>query len=280
MGHMAPNLRPEVIAAIETAVELNDGRLESAFIHSLAKIYKTSPQAIVWNMKRYNKVKAGMDDRKKTGRRAAMNKDEAAEHAREILAQNPGMKYDNIVDALFERFEIRVSTTWVSRLLKNYKIAHEKPPSITPRRELKRIPSKGPVLEDHVIQDNPNQVCSPPRPINYPTFRQDLQQALAPPPLSSYQPSSRPAPQQPTSSLLYGGYSLANSAAERQKIPSMADTRTLPAPASRPRVSDVVSCPPDNSTAAPTINTVNARKSAPQQRAFVWKVVSMVEQSR
>lgn len=68
------NLPREIVAAIETAVEVNDGVLESAFIHSLAKIYKTSPQAIVWNMKRYNKVKAGCDDRKPGGHPVAITK--------------------------------------------------------------------------------------------------------------------------------------------------------------------------------------------------------------
>jgi len=33
------NLPREVVAAIETAVEVNNGVLEPAFIHSLAKIY-------------------------------------------------------------------------------------------------------------------------------------------------------------------------------------------------------------------------------------------------
>jgi hypothetical protein len=80
---MSPHLPSEVIAAIETAVEVNNGVLESAYIHSLAKIYKTSPQAVVWNMKRYNKVKAGCDYRKKTGRHAVMDKDKASEFVRQ-----------------------------------------------------------------------------------------------------------------------------------------------------------------------------------------------------
>lgn len=81
------NLPREVVAAIETAVEVNNGVLGSAFIHSLAEIYKTSPQAVVWNMKRYNKVKAGCDDRKPGGRPTAMVKDEAAEYIRILMTE-------------------------------------------------------------------------------------------------------------------------------------------------------------------------------------------------
>jgi hypothetical protein len=81
------NLPREVVAAIETAVQVNNGALESAYIHSLAKIYKTSPQAVVWNMKRWNKVQAGCDDRKPGGPPAAMDKDKAAEFLREFMAE-------------------------------------------------------------------------------------------------------------------------------------------------------------------------------------------------
>lgn len=81
------NLPRELVAAIETAVEVNNGVLESAFIHSPVKIYKTSPQAVVWNMKRCNKVKAGCDDRKPSGRPAAMDKDKAAEYIRILMTE-------------------------------------------------------------------------------------------------------------------------------------------------------------------------------------------------
>jgi len=114
---MAPHLHPTVIAAIETAVEVNGGVLESAYIHSLAKIYKTSPQAIIWNMKRYNKVKANCDDRQKGGRPSVMDKDSAAEVIKHILEETPGLRMDRIADDLFERFGVQVSTTWVSRLM-------------------------------------------------------------------------------------------------------------------------------------------------------------------
>ena len=97
---MSPHLPREVIAAIETAVEVNNGVLESAYIHSLAKIYKTSPQAVVWNMKRYNKVKAGCDDRQKTGRHAAMDKDKASEFVRELLAEKRDMRQAVIAEKL------------------------------------------------------------------------------------------------------------------------------------------------------------------------------------
>jgi hypothetical protein len=73
------HLPREVIAVIETAVEVNEGVLESACIHSLAKLYKTNPQAVIWNIKRYNKENAGYDDKNPTGRHAIMDKDKAAE---------------------------------------------------------------------------------------------------------------------------------------------------------------------------------------------------------
>lgn len=135
---MAPRLRPEIIAAIEIAVEMNDRELEPAFIRSLAKIYRTSPQAIVWNTKRYNKVKSGKDDRKKNGRKPAMEKEKTAEIARKILENEPSLKYDKISDALFKEFGIQVSTTWVSRLLNTYEI----PIGRLTALELRRIPKK------------------------------------------------------------------------------------------------------------------------------------------
>jgi len=59
------SLPREVITAVDRAVEVNDGVLEPAYIHSPAKKYKTSLQAVVRNVERYNKVMVGCDDRKK-----------------------------------------------------------------------------------------------------------------------------------------------------------------------------------------------------------------------
>jgi transposase len=124
---MAPHLRPEVIAAIEIAVELNEGSLESAYIHALAKIYKTSPQAVVYNMKRYNKVKNNCDDRKKTGRHAVIDKDLAAEFIKELLAETPSLRLEKLQQKVVERFGIHVSTSWVSRLCQRYGLSTKTP---------------------------------------------------------------------------------------------------------------------------------------------------------
>jgi transposase len=180
---MAPHLKPEVIAAIEAAVECNEGSLESAYIHSLAKIYKTSPQAIVWNMKRYNKVKAGMDDRQKTGRHAVMDKDAAAEFTKEMLKETPGLRMDKISEKLFEKFGVHVSMTWVSRLVKNYDIVYKEPKP--PKIKKVRIP-KPPKPTRQPVGEEPNPSFTPqdslPPPGQYPAFRQDLKQAIAAPP--------------------------------------------------------------------------------------------------
>lgn len=190
---MAPHLSPEVIAAIETAVECNGGSLESAFIHSLAKIYKTSPQAVVWNMKRYNKVKAGCDDRQKTGRRATMDKDEAAIAIKEFLAETPGEKMESLCNKLYKRFEVRVSTTWVSRVIRAHNIEYKvpkgpKPPRI-PRERILKSP-KPPQGEVNLAQYPPDvqfgQQYQLPQPDQYPSFRHDLQQAISLPPTEQH----------------------------------------------------------------------------------------------
>lgn len=196
---MAPHLKPEVVAAIETAVECNEGSLESAFIHSLAKIYKTSPQAIVWNMKRYNKVKAGCDDRRKTGRHAVMDKEAAADYTKELLLETPGMHFDKISEKLLQRFDVHVSTTWVSRLIKRhgiaYKVANE-PSHKKDRSPKQRRPRPPPVS---VSGDGPNATITPqyplPSPGDYPSFRQDLEQAIAAPRAPPIPSTAATAPQ-------------------------------------------------------------------------------------
>lgn len=176
------NLPREVIAAIETAVELN-GVLESAEIHSLAKIYKTSPQAVVWNMKRYNKVKAGCDDRKKGGRPAAMDKDKATEFLRNMMAEihktGSRIKMVEIAEKTSEEFGIHVSSTWVSRLMKTSGIPHKepKPPKavrIPKPPKPSRAPAPQPPIQGYWVPQ-----YALPAPGQYPLFREDLQQAMA-----------------------------------------------------------------------------------------------------
>ncbi|KAH9219249.1 hypothetical protein DL95DRAFT_457706 [Leptodontidium sp. 2 PMI_412] len=125
------NLPRELVAAIETAVEVNNGVLESAFIHSPVKIYKTSPQAVVWNMKRYNKVKAGCDDRKPSGRPAAMDKDKAAEYIRILMTEahcvGEWISLEKVAEIVSGQFGTVVSSTWVSRIMKKYEINHKPP---------------------------------------------------------------------------------------------------------------------------------------------------------
>jgi transposase len=195
---MSPHLPREVIAAIETAVEVNNGVLESAYIHSLAKIYKTSPQAVVWNMKRYNKVKAGCDDRQKTGRHAAMDKDKASEFVRELLAEKRDMRQAVIAEKLSERFGVTVSATWASRLMKNYGIPQKtrRPPGI----KKVRVPmAPGEQSDGSLAQQYPL-----PSPGQYPSFREDLHQALTagqphphPPVLDSGYPAAIAPPPPP-----------------------------------------------------------------------------------
>lgn len=125
------HLPREVVAAIETAVQINDGVLESAYIHSLAKIYKTSPQAVVWNMKRYNKEQAGCDDRKKGGRPVAMDKEKAAEYLRDLIAEThrtgSWIKMDEVAVKVSQEFGLQVSYSWASRVMKKYGIPHKEP---------------------------------------------------------------------------------------------------------------------------------------------------------
>jgi transposase len=205
---MAPHLRPEVIAAIEIAVELNEGTLESAYIHALAKIYKTSPQAMVYNMKRYNKVKNNCDDRKKTGRHAVMDKDLAAEFMKELLAETPGLRLEKLQQKVVKRFEIHVSTSWVSRLCQRYGIVYKnpKPPRVKkvripkplkppkqPRQPKPAKPLPPPPYSNFIITtpgSTPQCPLPPYRP-QYPAFQQDLQQALTAPPLN-LPPAPRP----------------------------------------------------------------------------------------
>ncbi|PMD16792.1 hypothetical protein NA56DRAFT_649094 [Hyaloscypha hepaticicola] len=169
---MSPHLPREVIAAIETAVEVNNGVLESAYIHSLAKIYKTSPQAVVWNMKRYNKVKAGCDDRKKTGRHAVMDKDKASEFVRELLAEKRDTRQAVIAEKLSEKFGVTVSATWASRLMKNYGIPQKtrRPPRI---KKVMVPMAPGEQSDGSLVQQSPL-----PSPGQYPSFREHLHQAL------------------------------------------------------------------------------------------------------
>lgn len=294
---MAPNLKPEVVAAIETAVEVNEGKLESAFIHALAKIYKTSPQAVVWNMKRYNKVKAGMDDRKKNGRHAVMDKEQAATFMRELEARNPGMKYDKISDALFEKFGVRVSTTWVLRLIKNHDIPNKRPPVASPRK--KRVRKEAKRKETNTEPESrqvdlTNAYISDPE--HYPSFRQDLQEAIVgnsvssvencadslpsmqlymPPnpvyhhphiaeqqhqqqPQQPQQPQPQPQQQQATERppVLSG-------LTERSTSAPMTETRRLP--------------PPTPSPLGPTFPVSLPPSSRPPERDYVWKVVNVVE---
>lgn len=198
---MAPHLSPQVIAAIETAVECN-GDLESAFIHSLAKIYKTSPQAIVWNMKRYNKVTAGCDDRQKTGRRPVLDKDAVAAAIKEWLGENPRVKINAMCQMTLEKFGTSVSGTWMSRLIKDYEIVYRvplppKPPRIPkpPKVRVEKTPKPLKIRKQkHTRHANMGQYADfmnvvqyqPPDGSGsaagqYPTFRQDLRQAIAAP---------------------------------------------------------------------------------------------------
>ena len=175
------NLPREVVAAIETAVEVNDGALESAFIHSLAKIYKTSPQAVVWNMKRYNKVKAGCDDRKPGGRPAAMDKDKAADYIRILMteAQCAGEKIplDKIAEIVSAQFDIVVSATWVSRIMKKYNIDHKAPEGT----KLVKVTQVSKVSQVTPAHPSPTWVpqYNLPAPGENPTLREDLQPAAS-----------------------------------------------------------------------------------------------------
>ncbi|RDW88567.1 hypothetical protein BP6252_00599 [Coleophoma cylindrospora] len=296
---MAPHLRPEVISAIETAIEMNDGELESAFIHSLAKIYKTSPQAVVWNMKRYNKVKAGKDDRKKHGRKPAMEKEKAAEVARQILQTEWDPKYDKISDALLKEFGIRVSVTWVSRLVKDFAI----PVMRRPATESTRAPKKRKRREDRPSEEQKeqdvSQASSATTHAQYPSFRQDLDQAVVCSPFSQSSDSplgvhsngryhAQPLVQPASAPSLIHELKRSDSkplVVEEQQMrietvtplttssrgpgletPISAETRTLP--------------PPTPSASAPasiTLPPVPKPRVVPPPQKFIWKPVRTVD---
>jgi transposase len=180
----------------------NNGSLQSAFIHQLAKIYKASPQAVVHNMKRYNKVKAGLDDRKKFGRKDVIEKDSAAQTVRDMLALKPGLKVEQISNNLFAEYGVRVSGCWVSRLLRKYNIQYRvpKPKKIRKVRVPKR--PREPEIGTLVVLDTPEPQSRPmsipqyqlPPPNQFPAFRQDSYQALRatspnpPPPPATFGP--------------------------------------------------------------------------------------------
>ncbi|KAL2061382.1 hypothetical protein VTL71DRAFT_7655 [Oculimacula yallundae] len=178
------NLPREVVAAIETAVDCNDGVLESAFIHSLAKIYKTSPQAVVWNMKRHNKVKAGCDDRKVGGRPAVMDKDKAADYLRILMTEahcaGERISLEKVAEIVSEHFGITVSTTWISRIMKKHSINHKAPREFKSVRVAKPKPQapNAPVSE---AQSSPTEQLPLPTPRPYPSFRDDLAQSTSGP---------------------------------------------------------------------------------------------------
>jgi len=277
---MAPHLKSEVIAAIETAVEYNEGVLESALIHSLAKIYKTSPQAIVWNMNRYNKVKAGCDDRQNTGRHAVMDKDAAAEYTKQLLVETPGLRMEKITEKLHDNFGVHVSTSWISRLIRRYRVVYEepKPPKVKKVRIPKPPkPSKVPKVQKQAPMVLGQDQLSPavtlqyplPPPGHYPSFRQDLQQAIQAPPSTS-----------------------SSSGSESERIPDvfygiLKSTSSLPPPAPphphyplRYQYSPSIYPPlPRNPLppAAPLTEARQALNPPATSSGTVWKVLNVVE---
>jgi transposase len=141
-----------------------------------------SPQAVVWNMKRYNKVKAACDDRKRGGRPAAKDKDKAAEYLRDLMAEThrtgSRIKMVEIVEKVSEEFGLHVSPTWTSKLMKRYEIPHKepKPPKVKKVRIPKPPkPSKAP---KQPAQSSWVPQYTLPAPGQYPLFREDLQQAM------------------------------------------------------------------------------------------------------
>lgn len=174
------NLPREVVAAIETAVSVNNGALESAYIHALAKIYKTSPQAVVWNMKRWNKVQAGCDDRQKGGRPPVIDKDKAAEWVRDLVAEShrtgDSLKMDKIAELVSAEFGVEVSSTWGFRLVKQYNITY-KEPKPPPPPKVKKVP-KPPKAPKQPVQSGWVPQYNLPAPGQHPSFREDLQQAM------------------------------------------------------------------------------------------------------
>ncbi|KAE8440622.1 hypothetical protein EG329_007024 [Mollisiaceae sp. DMI_Dod_QoI] len=307
----------EVVAAIDTAVEVNDGVLESAYIHSLAKIYKTSQQAVVWNMKRYNKVKAGCDDRKKSGRPAAMDKDKAAEYLRELMAETHRaggrIKMDEIAEKVSQEFGVHVSPTWTSRLMKKCEIPHKEPKP--PRVKKVRIPKPPKPPKPSKTRDPPGQPSwvpqyNLPSAGQYPSFREDLQQAMttAPPPrqfvdiglrrepaLPPAARSSRPPPHPPNPAHVdippdfegFGMLKLSKAAPPPPTLPPMSahhsfppqyqfSSSTYPRFASTTPTSSSSHSPSPSENSNPTAN--NARSSAASKSANAdWEVLKVVE---
>jgi hypothetical protein len=154
-------------------------------------------------MKRYNKVKAGLDDRKKFGRKDVIEKDSAAQTVRDMLALKPGLKVEQISNNLFAEYGVRVSGCWVSRLLRKYNIQYRvpKPKKIRKVRVPKR--PREPEIGTLVVLDTPEPQSRPmsisqyqlPPPNQFPAFRQDSYQALRatspnppPPPPATFRP--------------------------------------------------------------------------------------------
>lgn len=141
-------------------------------------------------MKRYNKVKAGLDDRQKTGRRPVIDNDAAAQFTKDLLLETPELKMDAITGKIFERFGVQISTSWVGRLLRGYNIVLKvpKPPKIPEPPKSPKRPRRQQVtaLKAGGIQNEPPCIAQYPLPPPFqcPSFRQDLQHAIAMPPAS------------------------------------------------------------------------------------------------
>ena len=132
-------------------------------------------------MKRYNKVKAGCDDRKPGGRPAAMDKDKAAEYIRILMTEahcaNEKIGLDKVAEIVSQEFKVVVSSTWVSRIMKKYEINH-KPLNVERRRASK--PHKAPsVLPIYPEYPDWQPLFALPNSGQCPSFRGDLQQAMA-----------------------------------------------------------------------------------------------------
>jgi len=139
-----------------------------------------------------------------------MDKNLAAELMKEFLAETPGLRLEKLQQKVVERFEIHVSTSWVSRLFQRYGIAYKnpKPPRVKkvripkplkPPKPAKPLP---PPPYSNFIITTPGSTPQYPLPPYQPQHPADLQQALTAPPLVM-PPAPRPLAQPGGSSCFY-----------------------------------------------------------------------------
>merc|ERR1712093_810368 len=117
----------------------------------------------------------------------------------EAHCANEKIGLDKVAEIVSQEFKVAVSSTWVSRIMKKYEINH-KPPKVERKRAPKphKAPSVLPIYPEH---PDWQPLYALPNSGQYPSFREDLQQAMAtsnPPSRGADLPQTTSTPDHPT----------------------------------------------------------------------------------